>query len=345
MNLGLPYQKCNLDSCLVRTRLLHCSGCDVARYCSVAHQRADRSRHKVSCGLVKQTRAKLRTEEALLRAHTTDSGEFDMFVPANPFESAVGSFWSVKGTRPYMQARHDLVTALLNIRTGEAVDEALIEALDMLRLCPGDNLGVRGHVPALYLRLGRDQEAYDFIKFYMTVTAQYEWGNPEEPFLHLHGQDAMEGPEAGWDNLTGLSMLVSLVLIKVRLSLDIIKLASMQKQRGRPLSDEEKMAIVKEEAMSDILLTRTDIVNKRGYPTIIEELSGQVHALFKLVHKRNKHFWPAILNPGPYANAVPTAYTLGSKAEINLVFRESWYSWSECSDAIDSMRKIITMEM
>jgi hypothetical protein len=33
--------------------------------------------------------------------------------------------------------------------------------MDMLRLCRRDTLEVRDHNPALFLRLGKDQECYD----------------------------------------------------------------------------------------------------------------------------------------------------------------------------------------
>ncbi|RBQ78845.1 hypothetical protein FVER53590_13532 [Fusarium verticillioides] len=92
-----------------------------------------------------------------------------------------------------MQARHDYITAILNVRTGEAVEIALEESLDMLRLCRGDNLGVRSQIPALYLRLGRDQEAYGFIKWYAAKgDSMYNWSDMSLPFLDLEGEGAFE---------------------------------------------------------------------------------------------------------------------------------------------------------
>lgn len=74
-----------------------------------------------------------------------------------------------------MSARLDLMTAILNLRNGEAVEAALARGLDMLRLCRGDNQGVRSKMPALYLRLGRDQDAFDFLKWYFVkATASYD---------------------------------------------------------------------------------------------------------------------------------------------------------------------------
>ncbi|KAJ9144361.1 hypothetical protein NKR19_g6465 [Coniochaeta hoffmannii] len=74
-----------------------------------------------------------------------------------------------------MSARNDLMTALLNIHTGEAIDADLAHGLDMLRLCRGDNLGVRDKISALYLRLGRDQDAFDFLKWYFVTGTSSEY--------------------------------------------------------------------------------------------------------------------------------------------------------------------------
>ena len=77
-----------------------------------------------------------------------------------------------------MRWRYALVEALLTEHTYAAVSAALDHLLDMLRLCRGDNMGVRDSVPALYLRLGREQECYDFIKWWATMGEQsnYDWG-------------------------------------------------------------------------------------------------------------------------------------------------------------------------
>ncbi|CVL03895.1 uncharacterized protein FPRN_11972 [Fusarium proliferatum] len=198
-----------------------------------------------------------------------------------------------------MQARHDYITAILNARTGEAVEIAFRESLEMLRLCRGDNLSVRSQVPGLYLRLGRDQEAYDFIKWYaMKGGSNYDWRDMSLPFLDLQGEDAFEA---------------------------VI---------GKPLSYDE-------EAMSDVLQQRADIVAKDDYKDLIAELKRQVLQLYKMVKEDNKHIWPGIENPNLYAYDVPAAYSPGSREEAVLIFRQSWYSWSETEPAIRHIRGVI----
>ena len=101
----------------------------------------------------------------------------DMFFAANPFENSDGHFWGITETRPYMQARFALVESLLAINTTEAVQEGHSNVMDMLRLCRSDDIGVRDLVPALFLRLKRDQECYDYVKWYNTSgqDSHYDW--------------------------------------------------------------------------------------------------------------------------------------------------------------------------
>lgn len=155
-----------------------------ARYCSVEYQKAHRPARKFHCGLVKMAHEKLAREELTLRNHNHD--DFD--VPANPFDSCVGNFWKWTPTRSYMRARHHLVTHQLKIRTGEAVDAALASLPDMLRLCRGDNMGVRSQIPALYLRLGRNQDAFDFLKWYADQSDDCYWGEMVLP----NGADTLD---------------------------------------------------------------------------------------------------------------------------------------------------------
>lgn len=83
--------------------------------------------------------------------------------------------WGILETRPYMRARYELVDAILlsyGTASGpvDVVQMALDHLLDMMRLCRGDNMGVRQLIPALYIRLGRDRDAYDFMKWYVTTS-------------------------------------------------------------------------------------------------------------------------------------------------------------------------------
>ncbi|KAK8034505.1 hypothetical protein PG993_009500 [Apiospora rasikravindrae] len=360
MNLGLIYQVCAAPDCRRHGKdLLKCGACLLVHYCGPEHQRAHRSAHKTSCLLVKQTRAAAAEAEAELRARPGDD-----YAPADPFDEgsgAIGRFWTLLPTRPYMQALHDHITACLNLRTGEAVEAALPKALEMLRLCRGDNLGVRSQVPVLYLRLGRDQDAFDFLKWYAVKgTDDYDWYTMSQPFLDLKGEDALEDLSEDFRKVKDLSFLATMTLVKTRLMLDLVALSAhvdeMEKkkaeggeektqggeagdERPKKLSYEEKMEWVREEALSDIVLARRDIVDRDDYAPLIQDVTGQVARMYQLTEHHNKHYWPALGHPEKYSHALPEAYTWGSKQETVLAFRQTWYAWAECNPALETVRQ------
>lgn len=69
---------------------------------------------------------------------------------------------------------------------------------DKLRLCRNDKLGARDIVPHLLLWLGRDQEWYDFLKWWATIDDKDHYNGRDDrndatlPYLDIHGADPFE---------------------------------------------------------------------------------------------------------------------------------------------------------
>ena len=71
------------------------------------------------------------------------------------FQEAVGHFWGILETRPYMRARFGLAMSLWEANRWE---EAVTHLQEMLRLNPSDNLGVRYTLAGFLLRMDRDND-------------------------------------------------------------------------------------------------------------------------------------------------------------------------------------------
>lgn len=99
---------------------------------------------------------------------------------------------------------------------------------DMLRLCRGDNMGLRDSVPAMMLRLDLDQECYDFVKWWATCDQDndYDWGNTTLPHLNIRGADVFEEPDF---IDSGLNHIIALLLLKLKLLVDIRNLKITRK--------------------------------------------------------------------------------------------------------------------
>jgi hypothetical protein len=79
------------------------------------------------------------------------------------FREQAGHFWGLLETRPYMRARHALMQCLWDVGRRE---EAVEHAIELLRLNPNDNQGVRYLLSSYLLDLARDDELRELLAEY-----------------------------------------------------------------------------------------------------------------------------------------------------------------------------------
>jgi hypothetical protein len=164
-----------------------------------------------------------------------------------------------------MRARIHLVDKILKICTKDAVETSLEHLLDMLRLCRSDNLGVRDIIPGLYLRLHRDQESYDFMKWYATKGQEsgYDWGNISLPFLNLKDEDPIEDPGPMWTGSWVTAHAIAILMIKLRMLLDLRDLDASTELYKLTGTDDQKLNVDIVEEVRGKLATRSAIWPKR----------------------------------------------------------------------------------
>ncbi|KAK4696543.1 hypothetical protein P7C71_g1390, partial [Lecanoromycetidae sp. Uapishka_2] len=241
-----------------------------------------------------------------------------------------------------MRARCVLVEALLQVKTYAAVNAAHGHVMDLLRLCRSDNMGVRDLAPALKLRLGRDQECYDFCKWWATCDedGDYDWGDMEEPYLDVKGADVFESPhEIFIREFDSLSHSVAITLLKIRLLMDLRALQNSSIIRNKvpqEILNEVRRQLVSGSAIAE----NVRIINATDQTPLIQKLEVQVQDLYKAVKKSNKHFWPALLSPGKHLTAQPEFSSSGSLEEMQIVLQSSFDAWTETPGAIDMIREI-----
>lgn len=315
--------------------LLRCQGCHVTHYCGRDHQAADRESHRRVCTAIKEAQQKLDLEETTLRNQPPD-----MFTPARLFEDHAGHFWAIMGTRNYMRARYALIEALLKVKTYAAVQAIHAHAMDCLRLCRSANMGVHDILPALKLRLGQD--CYDFIKWHATTGQddQYDWGDLDNPFLDLKGEDAFETlPANTTHRFSALPHTVALTLLKLRLKLELRVL-----QQSSVLGTKVPQEIVdniREQVVGDIVSRRKDIMDATDLTPLDKELDKQIQALIETVKTQNPRFWDGLFRPEDHLTARIDAYSPGSVQEMQRALQLSYDSWIETPGAMDLMRELL----
>jgi hypothetical protein len=306
-------------------------------YCGRDHQVAHRGEHKAACNGVKNNQQVLDREERKLRATPGD-----MFTPpgATIFEDQAGHFWGIHETRPYMTQRYALVEALLKIKTIHAVQAASDHIQDMLRLCRGDNMGVRDLAPHLLLRLGKDQEAYDFVKWWATTgeDSHYDWGDTDLPYLDTKGADVFEPVERFTKTHFNTSHSIAVTLVKVRLLLDVQSL-----QNSGLLGEkvpQEILDSIRGQLAGNIIGANKDIMASKDQTPLIKKLESQVKEMYDGVKKSNKSYWTALLNPGRHLGKRPQMYSPGSLQHAELILQYSYDSWAETPGAIEMIREL-----
>ncbi|KAJ3181613.1 hypothetical protein HDU85_003555 [Gaertneriomyces sp. JEL0708] len=308
--------------------------CNLVLYCSREHESVDWAAHHPICHRLSERRRLVNKEEKRLRAKPEDA----MF-PADVFTNGVGCFWDIYDTRGYMMARYHVIDVMKEVKTHRAVQAQLDDCMDMLRLCRSDNVGVRGMVPALMLRLGKDQECYDFVKWWETVSSNrnYDWGDPEEPYLDIKDADASESVDYMCTRFSNLSHTVSITLLKIKLLLDLMSMAGPA-LLGNQLSTEILRNISEVGMRSPIVRKNWASLEGDELFQKINDLVSQVYALYQHVHKQNKHFWPALIKPHRQLPVSPPYTSPGDASEMRAALAQTYYAWLETPGAIDVIK-------
>jgi hypothetical protein len=306
-------------------------------YCNSGHQAAHYPAHKKACSKIDKARKSMEVEEQRLRAY-----EGDGFTMEDPFTNGVGHFWGILETRTYMRLRFALVEALQQVYTRESLEAQLHHLQDMMRLCRGDNMGLRHYVPVLLLRLDRDQECYDFAKWYETVgrRGDYDWGNMDLGFLDLKGEDAFEEVQYLCGEYGQVSFLLSVLLLKIKLLLDLQNMGAVVKEHGDKVPNEILDNIKRKVVRSPIILKHREIVESKDHSGLVAKLKRQIKALYYAAWRANRHVWTVLLQADRYLHTRPSLYSRGSMEEAVLTLNYTYHSWMELPASLDIIMAI-----
>lgn len=214
--------------------------------------------------------------------------------------------------------------------------------MDMIRLCRSDNMGVRDIIPGLLLRLNKDQECYDFIKWWAVIRhdSHYDYGDTDLPYLNIKNADVFESPERFCDQFPNLSHLTYLCLLKIKLLFEVMRLeqctASLGPAIPREILDLIESSIPQSPAVrkSREIMSGDSDVRK----TMIDKLEMQIGEIFDSVARANQYFWVVLIQDDYDFSETPEYYTAGSVEEMVLVMRHSYEAWAETPGAIDFIK-------
>ncbi|KAI3639490.1 hypothetical protein MIR68_002505 [Amoeboaphelidium protococcarum] len=320
MNTHLTRQ-CNICKSSEPT-LRACGRCKLVFYCGIEHQKQDwESEHRANCNQLTRLLKKEAVESGKLR-HSDDF----LGTPCNYWdEQFIGKFWGFMETRPFMRAKHQVAMHFLEgIGTADTLKKAEEYFMEMLRLCRGDNIGVRQILPAIFLMLGTEQKCYDFIKWYTCYPDDhYDWGNMELPYLHYKDHNFVdELPSEFVHKYAQIEMVLALALIKFR------TLSTLKKS----LQSGSDIAVVS----PDLRRHLPESLNEDLVREKIQLVQGHLDALFNRVDEHNRRIWRAMINPEPLmSQPEPRFISRNSANEAYSVLRSFLRPWEMTVGAIE----------
>ncbi|KAL3491902.1 hypothetical protein BJX62DRAFT_236754 [Aspergillus germanicus] len=202
-------------------------------------------------------------------------------------------------------------------------------------------MGVRSLVPGIMLRLNKDQECYDFIKWFFVGCDDddYDWGNTDLPFLDVKNADVFEDVEVftknKWPDLT---QLVSLTLLKIKLLLDLEALHSSTRTVGAKVPREVLDNIRSGIPLSPVIPKNKKLVQSDDHTEIIQKLRQQINQLRKLVDERNKHAWDLLLSDEQPDS--PGYYSRGTIEGADMALTNLEDAWAQLPDARDFVKSL-----
>ncbi|KAJ4348861.1 uncharacterized protein N0V89_010240 [Didymosphaeria variabile] len=230
----------------------------------------------------------------------------------------------------------------MKINTRAAVQAALNNIMDMLRLCRGDNMGLRDIAPGLMLRLARDQACYDFVKWWEWRYNQsdYDSGDMNAPYLDIKDADVFEAPDLFTNTrFPNLSPLLDVTLLKIRLLIDLKALQRVNLEAG-PHVPQEILDTINAHAVSSVIAGNREILERKDLAPQISELEKQIRKLYDTVQNANKYIWMAMVKPGNHLTARPAYTSAGTIREMQLKLQYIYNAWSETPGAIGVIEEL-----
>lgn len=302
---------------------------------------------------IKNSRVLIKKEERKLRQTSPN-----ILFPENVFEEHVGHFWGIFETRPFMTAKYNLIEKLIEYNTCTTILEALTESLDCLRLCRGDNMGVRFLVPSLYLKLNREQECYDFIKWWATCDdISYDWGDMSLPYLNIKDADIYEQLDEKFFKKFDIQYLIALFLIKIRIYISLQERSNLYSIFSSSLRNKDNvntpitklgtkksiwMNIKKYMISSNNLVPNNKLQEIFNINDEIKKIYDDIQKIIDFIQISNKYVLPSLLNSyTTLSQHEPYFYSSGSNQESYYVVKNYSEIWSKSKLAIDITRKVM----
>ncbi|KAJ5160306.1 uncharacterized protein N7482_007310 [Penicillium canariense] len=317
-----------------------CPSCVAIRYCSDHHRKLDRPSHRLICEAIRSCRTDVEEESQRLRQ-----------TPESYFNINTGIFWELPETTKYLVALAMLVQSFRQIKHKASIELQLTHIVHVLRLGRRDFMGYRYQVPALMLRLHKDQECYDFLKWWIhkipskininiRLLSLPSMQNLNLPCVGCRNENPFE-PVNFFSDKIPITTLIPLTLLKIKLLFDLERLELSTSIFGLRLPAEISILIMEHVPISNAVAGDNGfIASKKARRTTITRLKEQIHLLYCEIKDRNPHFWSAMVYPVHQRESIAANSLPRTVSEVQTLVRWNYESWIETPGAIAVMQNL-----
>jgi hypothetical protein len=329
-----------------------CGDCRAISYCSPEHAQLDESSHKEACSNIYESSQRVE----ILRQQLVSR------IPS-PFRHNIGQFWAMPETSVYLQEMSNLVELLGSIIHRTAVERRLVYAFHVMYFGGSDRQSFRFRVPALMMRINRDQECYDFMKWrsnnhnrdrlsQMSLeTMRVRFANPiitgpriisQDNFVGYIDEDILE-PIEEFDRETSIMTLIPLCLVKIRFLFEVQRMELAVQAFGSRFPNEVLDMIVKNVPTTKKIAQNQQLVeNPFVRLGAMETLMGQILQLYNKIHSLNPYVWKGMVwaKRGDARRGEMDPQWLAWDMETYV--KNNWESWIETPGAISLLKRIMS---
>ena len=158
------------------------------------------------------------------------------------------------------------------------------------------------------------------------------------PYLDIKNANPVEPVEPFIRGRQGLSHLVALMLLKIKLY--FLLLVTHGAQAYEEASENLRKTMDGMMGLRNSNMARNphiaNMTSLEAAPAI-QELKAQIRQLYHTVNKANPYFWPETIKPDETLNAVPSMYMAGSKEEMQATMM---WIWNACHETFGALQII-----
>ncbi|KAL8651901.1 MAG: hypothetical protein Q9226_004490 [Calogaya cf. arnoldii] len=330
-----------------------CKVCEVTLYCSRTHRNCDHDSHIICCLSVAEARNSLKDKEFKWRSDDDDDYDFFYEDPERsffirpisiPIERLASDVDSYLNEPEFFEAGCQYIEFLIRTSTFDALRLAAEKACLMLRCFPSDPMNLRSDLPGVYLRLGRDHEAYSLVKWcQLNQLSDQDIHKlyPVVPYLDITDANVFEQPTdiiSAINDDPSLVNMFCVTLLKIKILVDITSLQQIRALHQK-LPPELVNLVQGFIPITDAVRNNHQIMSKADYTDLIADVTDQIKMCLEAVEKANIHLWPSLVNPDlrPGGSRHRPSNDIRT---VDFVLDRCYEAWVETPGAIDIIKRL-----